>query len=97
MKRIVQLKPAIQQLCEKYFLSEKIEGQLFDDLKEDACYDEAVHHVEEDVVEEVPETKLESKTQSQGQGHSSRRAQILVKQSYIILRLPDQVGTSKQD
>ena len=61
-----------------YVDTNDVRDQLFEELKDEACYDEAVHHVEEAVVE-VHETELESQTQSQGPGHSARRVELLAK------------------
>ena len=40
------------------------EVKIFNGLKKDACFDNAIHDMEEDVDEIIPETELESQTQS---------------------------------
>ena len=53
----------------------EIKEELFTCLKEDACFDEVVCDVEENMDKEVPQTAPESQNHSQGcLGYSSRRA-----------------------
>ena len=51
--------------------TDKVEENIFADLKDYICFDDAIHDMEEDVNEIFPETQHESQTQSLGHlGHS---------------------------
>ena len=50
---------------------DKVKKKIFADLKDKACFEDAIYDMEEDVNEIVPETQHESQTQSLG--HPARR------------------------
>ena len=61
--------PSYTQL---YAETDKVKGIILADLKDDACFDDAVHDIKEDVNEIVPATEHEPQTQSLGNLDHSR-------------------------
>ena len=55
--------PSYRQL---YAQTDKVKEKIFADLKDNACFEDAIYYMEEDVNEIVPETQHESQTQSLG-------------------------------